>query len=466
MRARWQEPSDSLPTGHPVRPLAFVFQTALADIFSPVERGVAKRALAPFFYSFTWVLALGLLAFYALETAQGAVAQYFADHLSQPEVNHIVFKRGHPSGTDQISNQRLVDSTLSQVLSVFADNGLDVQVYGRRFDQLVDVTIGEDCIDNTDSAHRETFEMSVLHYNEPLFNTQTIKGRDGQERRLSELGETKLDYGAIITERFLRRFGFAGSSGLPDGFCLGNSSNYFRILGSVAQIPATDEDVAPSFVISERGFRAMYARNPPISARDREGRFSFPEYDSAALYFDWHDAERVLCAFDQCPNSTEPSLGGFKKNADGIKQIRQTLQTAKGSSVIVLWLTLAYGVAIMLMTLLATTAFIQRHEKIISIMRAFGYGLLHLASMLVSQLIILGCASLAIVCVLLALFEWLGVNWLSTILSLDPDQISFGLDRLVLAAGTLVMVVGFTALFVLALWWRRNRFVGPVLQGM
>lgn len=452
---------------------AFLIACALSEVFVAGSRARQKgrghamaalqAAAGPFGRSMTWVLILGLFVFYAVAIAQSATQAYFQRSLSAPDVSHFVMStRG--GSEEELSGRNLND--IRKRLSS-SPEGENIMLFGRREMPLVDVWLPNPAggceVSDRQAAGAINAPLLVFNDREPLFAQMALSPVDGPSDGAADTA-LRAD-GLVVTPTYLSVLGRSDVSSL----CL-------DIYGPVevpvsAKVPTIPGGGARVFILglNETTFRRIVNDKRPAVLMDATGRFLMPNYSRAALYFDYRNADRLICRFQDlagCPQDGASRFSGFKLDTGVMKQIQQFLRTSQGASIAFLVLASAFAMSIAVSTALSVRAFVEHNEKSISIMKAFGYGFTHVLLMILTQIAVLFMAAIVVFALGLMVFELVGVPHVAQTFAIPADWLTLSLGVAVNALLQLVAVSLAMAIIVLGIWWSRHKYLGEALQAL
>ena len=129
-------------------------------------------------------------------------------------------------------------------------------------------------------------------------------------------------------------------------------------------------------------------------------------------------------------------------------------------------LALVFFLAMALSTALAAAAMVDRNEKPIAVMRAFGYSWWHVFVLLFGQLGVLLVVAFILFSALLAAFGAYLAPGLAEALAVPLADIALRSEALIFACVAVALTALAIASVVLSVWWWRHRYVGPVLQAL
>lgn len=456
----------------------FILRFVLAELF-PARTGRTRqpgalRGLAlPLRFSrptFALIVLLGILAAYATLFGLGLLDAKFARDLSRPEVSHYTLERfgDVASGADDLLSLRALrrmEDDLAQRFAAQIERGArSPQVFGRRLElsaRTADLRGG--CDDARTRAGNAV--LVVFDHDEPLFRDLTVTGGGS----IGAIDAADLPGKVFVTADFLqRRLGIGPGDPVPDAFCLGSEKNLARveIAGLLRDIPGSRVLSAEIAMTNDAWLRMM--KEPDM--RPNSWGSGWPPFESAALYFDAEYAEPLFCTIDECESRPElfdrvygPS---YKLNDDALAQVRRLLSIALGSRQLLIAVVLSMAVSIGIAVALSVQAFIASNERFLSIMRAVGYRLGHIALLMVAELMVITLVAAAVAVAVLAALHGVFADDVARIWDLEPEWLAWSPGKTVNAIRLAFYVVAGVGLCVVGWWWASHRHVGQKLQGV
>lgn len=441
------------------------FNRRLADNDGAFRR-IAAFLGAPIWRSLCAVLLLGFLVFYGVALSKQAIGLHFAASLKSPEVSHFVL---HTEGGnhDLLALKNL--NTLGDRIAETERAGPAPEVFGRREHLLTEVWLpveGGCDRDTLASGKVTTAGLRVFQGPEPLFADMMVSPTGAEAARYSDLPRAETARAVIVTPTLLARLGVESPEFPLSDICMQQfGPEKVAVAGLIGDIPGGGT-YRFDFAMQDRAYVDQFSRNPPASARNDQGRLSLPPYSSAAIYFDYRNAEGLSCLFRTCDTGPAPAFSGFKINTDVMKQISGLLRTAQGADVALNVLGLAFMVSIAISAALAVQTFVEQNEKSICIMRAFGYRFGHILFLLLCQIAILALFAAVIFGGALLAFELVGVGWVAAAFDIPTAWLTADGRTLLAAAEMLLGVATFVTALVLSVWWLKNRYLGGALQAL
>ncbi len=424
--------------------------------------------------TFALIILLGILAAYATLFGTSVLDAKFARDLSRPEVSHYTLERF--GDVDSTAADLLSLGAVRQIQSDLADRfAPDIaagarppQVFGRRLELSVRTAdLRGDCDDARNRAGNAV--LVVFDHAEPLYRQLPVTPPGARLLTIGQFDKPDLRDAAFVTPDFLkRRFGIDPGDPLPDQFCFGTEKllKPVHIAGLIADIPGSSVLSAEIAMTNDAYLRLM--KTPDI--RPNHWGNGWPPFDSAALYFDADYAEKLFCTIDECADRPElydqiygPS---YKLNDDALAQVRRLLGIALGSRNLLFAVMTAMSVSIAIAVGLSVQAFIVSNERFLSIMRAVGYRLGHIAFLVLLELLVITLVATVAAVFVLGLAHRLLAARVARIWDLSPDWLDWSAVQTAQAVGLAYGLVLTVGLVVVVHWWLSHRDIGQKLQGV
>lgn len=457
----------------------YLANLAFADVFAPMNRGSNsvgwlrwfKFLTIPARHSVSWVLLLGLFVFYAVSLTQDAVDKFFETRLTAPEVSHFVLRAsGRSEKNLSLSGIQSIEKDLNALL-IRQRAAPSVDIYGRRERLLTPVWLPSpdgSCRSQGGPPDNATIgSLRVFDHEEILFaQTEYVTSADDMaQRKLEDVSKKALRGRTVLTPGMISRLGLTNSDPFPEKLCTNiYGPMEFDVLGRIDGIKGGGT-YQYDLAIERRGFSDAFRKFGPLSSSGM-----LPDFDSAAVYFDYRDHQTVFCAFDNLLDGCDPKVpaafAGFKLDSDAMRQIRQLLATQQAAQISLSVLALAFLVSIGISTGLAVQAFVEANKKSICIMRAFGYHFFHVVFLLLTEIVILACFSALAFFLCLMLFEIFVAQQVAGAFLVPVQWVQASAPFVFNAFRVLAATVGVVTVLVLLFWWRRNRYLGEALQSL
>ncbi|KHQ54574.1 ABC transporter ATP-binding protein/permease [Mameliella alba] len=417
--------------------------------------------------SLTLILFLGLTVFYFVALGRNVTEAALNAQLSQPSMSHFTMRTVYNGGqTLDIASLGVLDKTLFDAAPIAAEASDKARrVFGRRVHEQQYLWFPDESKDGTcntrplDGIEPYIRTMQVFDAREPLFEDLSFPAWNGVEAD----PEWRTRPGILATQGFMETFRI--EAGQEICLELFNRTIGLPVLGVAEEFPGGGERKYP-LAVTELVYHDLFLEAPPDNFV-QNGKITLPTYREAAVYFDKTSFENVVCKFPDMPECTPdetPVLFGFKLDQDILNQVRGMLRAMDGASVSFAVLSWTFAATIVISTALATAAFVQRNEKSIAVMKAFGYTVAHMAMMIQTQIAVLLC---------LAIFWFLGLHWIFQTYAAPYAANAFDLPVEWLAMKQGLFWRAFIAVFLLSLlvtvvvigtWWRKNRYLSETLQ--
>ncbi|MEE3098946.1 MAG: ATP-binding cassette domain-containing protein, partial [Pseudomonadota bacterium] len=477
------QPPSKRTTGTTSRRLGFVARAACADLFAPWVRakaaggGHARRAAARSVASRTmsWVFVLGLLVFYGVLLAWNAYQQDLLRQLSDPSVGSV-----QVVATTDAMKALFTRNTLPDLEDAFeksvglglsetpADVAPGAFIFGRREIHLPNVWLPLDGLCPAIGA-RLPVMLTVFNGREPQFASLEAMSSGKDRFSLGALSIRDMRGGAFLSRSFVDTLSARGHPP-PDLLCVapidGTLPTPMKVLGVADRLPEY-AGRSPDIAIEHSAWTKLAEETPlpdgaeKIPNLDPDGRWVGETFEIAVIYFNASDFGRVNCALKGVCDAGGERLTGLDPRNAALDQLRRLLDALDGSRAILAAVMFAFAASIAISSTLAAQAFVERNERVVAVMRVFGWRFSPVWALLAAQLAMLFVPALALAAALVALFHGAAAPALGA-----SFRVALGFDAAAFAmAATFTLCLALTvSLAVMGLWWRRNRYLGAVLQ--
>ena len=448
----------------------FLLMMGFLEIY-PNSKYTAKSAfstiLNPFKKVMTWVFILGIVVIFILMTAQITLDNNIKNKLNLPENSHFTFesKAGFPLTMPNIDRLRVALAPKGQEI-----NNRTVEIFGRRTWQHYGNEVWLPFGENGDCSYDSSIQKNKIGAAIVIF--------DPKEPLYKNLAPQK-EINSLMTKALYRRLTNGGEFDPEKAIkvCLYNDQidsdnrKYLQIevTALIESLPGTGDwpfDIGFSADILEEHIDEY---EPKIHLDDN-GDFSLPKYDLAAIYFKDGKYKQVSCKLKEDKDCGEVEVSRFSEklilNPDVIKSVSGLLKISDGIRGAFWGLSLLFAISLIISSGLSVSAYIQKNEKSIAIVKAFGGKLRHINFLLFSQTLLLFINALAFTLILFLIVKFFRTQIVIFYFDGLTNVLQISSKVFIYSGATLLIVTVAVSMSITGLWWRKRKYLGETLQAI
>ena len=447
----------------------FCLRMALLEIYGnnrssrsrePLTRLFSSKIFAPFRYSMTLAIGLGIVVLFSLFSIKGATESYFTAELNNPAVSHFMIKSqgGFPLSNKTIKNLQFKIATRASLETS------ERFIFGRREFGLQKVWLPNAAGCSAKTKKTAIAPMMVYNEDEPLF-----------DNRFSEIvrSENNRSEPYIIGTQLLRSA--LGIDTSADNTLAvqetGKLSICVNIHGTGVKLSVLNYDgIIPGG--SDRTFTTAIPEQfyrSAVMKIDRD-KLRTQTFHSAAVYFTQPKYKNIACAFGALEDCDDdgPILPKSKSkiNEDITGQIEKLVSASRVSSWVLTMLIGSFGIVISMSTILAVSAFVYSKEKTLALLKAYRAGVLNLFLILSTHVFVLFCNAALFASIICATLRWTIMPLLNDFTSNSKIDFGLGLSDIFLGILTIFLVLLICTSSVIYRWNMNQKYVGVTLQSV